>query len=155
MRNRISAKAASSSLTSNRRSKTAAWRHALVVARMTLRPEQLRVIEGRLILPHPLVGERLEERHHRADLRRGQPDGADVRIQVGDVLVREVAAPVVELYHLPERGLAAVVEEWPAQLHAAKPGRLERAVHIGPAITFRHCAERWVEGHFGELALHH
>src|SRR6266481_908742 len=75
-----------------------------------VRYRERRMIEGCLREAHPIVGERLEERHQVRFLGRAEPQVLDAGIQVVDVRLVEITAPGVEVHDLLERGLPAVVE---------------------------------------------
>ena len=87
------------------------------------------MIEGSLLPADALVGEREEEVHDvlLADLVH-PVDAIDVRVEVGDVVLVEVAAAGVEVDDLHQRRLTAVVEVRAGELHVAQRRRLEGAV---------------------------
>ncbi|TMA38419.1 MAG: hypothetical protein E6J79_06845, partial [Deltaproteobacteria bacterium] len=107
------------------------------VAGVAVRDEELRVIEGRALEAHPVVGEGLQEGNEVRLASRRSDEAAhagDLGVEVGGVGLVEVAAPGVELHYLVESEHAAVVHVGAGQLDVAQRRRLERAVdreHVG------------------------
>src|SRR5438876_2745887 len=60
-----------------------------------------RMVEGRLLEAHAIVGERDHECHQGVLLSRAQPERADLAVREPGA---EVAAAIVEVHHLAQRG---------------------------------------------------
>src|SRR5262249_32525281 len=82
-----------------------------------VRQPQGGVIERRALKADALVGERQQERDERLLLRIAETERTDLRI---GLVVGEVAAAIVEVDHLTERRLSAVVIVGPEQLDIAE-----------------------------------
>ena len=96
---------------------------------MAVRDEQLRVVERSALTHDPQVRQRTaEKRDEVVDLLWGQVQLADLEVDVLDVVLAEVAAAVVELHHLANRALPAVVKVRRGELEVAQAGHLEGAV---------------------------
>src|SRR5262249_7472335 len=89
---------------------------------------QTRVVEGRLLPPHALVGQREQERHEVFLIVLRQTERPNQR---RERRVREVAALVAELERLREARFAAVVEIGAVQLDVAQRQHFESARGVG------------------------
>ena len=92
---------------------------------MSIGHEQLRGIERRSAIHHALIGESLEERDQIVEVLRRHVQLADLEVDELRVVLAEVATSVVEIHHLQQRRLTAVVEVGRSQFDIAQERRLE------------------------------
>src|SRR5262249_51719950 len=88
---------------------------------------QRRMVEGRLLEAHAVVGEGEHEGHQGVLVALAQAEWTDLAVRERGA---EVTAAIVEVAHLAQRPLVAVVEVGTVQLHVAQPRRLEHAVAL-------------------------
>src|ERR1051326_1220198 len=106
-------------------------RVSISASRMSVRYKQLRVVEGsRLIYCARIRQSIAQEINQVRLLLRAQPERDNVGIDQRNLVeaVREIAAAVVELDHLLQRELSAVVEVRCCERDVAQHGCLEEAV---------------------------
>jgi hypothetical protein len=93
---------------------------------MSVRDEQLWVIEGRSLRANSLVSERYQEGYQVIFLLLCQLQVPDVRVLVGTVV--EVAAAIVELNHLLQGQLPAVVEVGSSKFYVPQSRHLKTPI---------------------------
>src|SRR5262245_25614924 len=112
------------------------WR-AITRGQMAVGHEQLRMVEWRALTHYPQVRERsAEERDEIVDLLCGQVQLADLEVDVLDVVLAKVAPAVVELHHLADRALPAVVKIRRGEL------QVPQARHLESTVSYRAFADR-------------
>src|SRR5437899_12349554 len=92
------------------------------------------MVKGSLLEADQLVGESLDERRQCSLLTRSQVQYLNVGIEVVLVGAGEVTAAVVEVHHLLQRQLAAVVEVGSGEFDVAQARRLEGPIHRHPLV---------------------
>ena len=77
---------------------------------MTVRDEQLRVVEGSFVQADSLIRERFHEGHELIFFDRSEAEHGDVSGNISAVLIAEITAAIVEINHLAQRQGAAIVK---------------------------------------------
>src|SRR5262249_44389490 len=91
--------------------------------------KELWVIERLLLVANAIVGHGSQQCHQTVLFVVGQTQNLNVRVKVVVVEGAKVAAAIVEVHHVQQREIAAIVEVRRGQLHVAQAGRLEGPVH--------------------------
>ena len=78
--------------------------------RVTVWLRQFWMIKWRSFVTDTFIRQRLHERNDRVNVRLRKVQREHLRGEVNKVRLMEVAAAIVELHHLPQRGLAAIVK---------------------------------------------
>src|SRR5689334_13564612 len=100
---------------------------------MSVRHEELRMIERRALEDDPVVSERLQVGDERIDFVGAQRRGWDAQ-RLDDRAVefvdgKHTAAPAIELDHLPKRERVAIVEVRRSERHVAERRDFKRALN--------------------------
>lgn len=87
---------------------------------VTVRDEQLRVVEGSFVQADAFIRERFHEGHELVFFDRGEAKNGDVGGNISAVLVTEITATIVEINHLAQRQGAAIVKVRSRKLDVAQ-----------------------------------
>src|SRR5690348_8352667 len=120
---------------------------------MSVRHEELWMVEWSALEDDPVIGERLQEGDERIDLVRVQRRGRDAE-RLNDRAVefvdgKHIATPAIQLDYLTKREHVAIVKVRCGERHIAEGRNFERALHAKALVhdgAIEHLAYRSAAG---------